>query len=497
MNPLIKQIHRRAFLMNPLHSFGAMALGTLLAKTGFAADRAFGTATDERSTPQLQPRFGGLAELPHFSPRAKRVVCLFQSGGLSHVDLFDDKPSLHQRAGENLPDSVRGGQRLTGMTAGQAEFPVVPALWPGKQCGQQGIWISNLLPHLQSVADELCMIKSVHSEAINHDPAITLFNTGNQQPGYASMGAWLSYGLGSENEDLPAFIAMVSQGRGKNPGQPIFSRLWGSGFLPSSHQGVGLRPGVNAVPFLQDPQGTSREQRRQLLDDLNKLNSDFAERNGDPETLARIDAYEMAYRMQVSVPELTDLRDEPPEALAAYGPDVHRPGSYAANCFLARRLLERGVRFVQLFHRGWDQHIAIQRQLPMQCQDIDQPSAALIRDLKTRGLLDDTLVLFFTEFGRTVYGQGRLNDPGLGRDHHGRCFTVWMAGGGVKPGFEFGATDEFGYNIVENPIHLRDLHATVLHCLGIDHARFSYPFRGLNVRLTGVEEAHVIQDVLS
>jgi len=498
-----RQWHRRAFLGNPLRSIGLAALGTLLAKpfsTLTDLSAADGGAVSWNATnypPASQSRIGGLPELPHFPPKAKRVICLFQSGGLSQVDLFDDKPTLHQRAGEDLPSSVRGGQRLTGMTSGQSSFPVVPAMWGGKRCGEQGIWISDLLPHLQTMADEICMVKSVYSEAINHDPGITLFNTGNQQPGYASMGAWLSYGLGSENENLPAFVAMVSQGRGKNPGQPIFSRLWGSGFLPSSHQGVGLRPGANAVPYLQDPSGVQRSQRRELLNDLQQLNQAFADRNGDPETLARINAYEMAFRMQMSVPELTDLSQESSDSLMAYGPDVQRPGSYAANCLLARRLLERGVRFVQLFHRGWDQHIAIQRQLPMQCQDVDQPTAALLRDLKQRNLLEDTLVLFFTEFGRTSYAQGRLGDPGLGRDHHGRCFTVWMAGGGVKRGFEYGATDEFSYNIVEKPVHLRDLHATVLHCLGIDHARFTFPFRGLNVRLTGVEEARVVHDLLS
>jgi uncharacterized protein (DUF1501 family) len=495
IDPASQSIHRRAFLVDPLRSIGVMALGSLLAGKSWGNLRVnplpFALQDGDRSK---QTR--GLVGLPHFAPRAKRVVCLFQSGGLSQVDLFDDKEALHKRAGENLPDSIRGGQRLTGMTSGQSSFPMVPAMWGGKKSGQQGLWISDLLPHLQTVADELCVIKSVYSEAINHDPAITLFNTGNQQPGYASMGAWLSYGLGSENENLPAFIAMVSQGRGKNPGQPIFSRLWGSGFLPSSHQGVGLRPGTNPVPYLQDPPGIDRSQRREMLDDLQQLNQSFAARNGDPDTLARIDAYEMAFRMQTSVPELTDLKSESADTLAAYGPDAQRPGSYAANCLLARRLLERGVRFVQLFHRGWDQHIAIKRQLPMQCQDVDQPTAALIKDLKARGLLDDTLVLFFTEFGRTAFGQGTLGDPGMGRDHHGRCFTVWMAGGGLKRGIEYGSTDEFSYNIVEHPVHLRDLHATVLHCLGIDHARFSYPFRGLNVRLTGVEEAHVVKDIL-
>jgi uncharacterized protein (DUF1501 family) len=311
------------------------------------------------------------------------------------------------------------------------------------------------------------------------------------------MGAWASYGLGTENQNLPAFIAMVSQGTGKNPGQPIFSRLWGSGFLPSSHQGVGLRPGANPVLYLNNPPGVDATQRRALLDDLAQLNARRAAELGDPETLTRIHAYEMAFRMQTSVPELTDISGESAATLDAYGPDVRKPGSYAANCLLARRLLERDVRFVQLFHRGWDQHIAIARQLPNQCRDIDQPTTALVKDLKQRGLLEDTLVVFATEFGRTVFSQGKLGDPGAGRDHHGRCFTVWLAGGGIKGGIEYGATDDFCYNITEKPVHLRDFHATILHCLGIDHAKFTHPFRGLNVRLTGVEEAHVVRDILA
>jgi len=311
------------------------------------------------------------------------------------------------------------------------------------------------------------------------------------------MGAWVSYGLGSENENLPAFIAMVSQGTGKNPGQPIFSRLWGSGFLPSSHQGVGLRPGANPVLYLDNPPGVDRPQRRALLDDLAQLNDLRGRELGDPEALARIHAYEMAYRMQMSVPELTDIHDESPETLEAYGPEVRKAGSYAANCLLARRLLERDVRFVQLFHRGWDQHIAITRQLPNQCRDIDQPTAGLIHDLKRRGLLDDTLIVFATEFGRTAFSQGKLTDPGRGRDHHGRCFTVWLAGGGIRGGMEYGATDDFAYNIAEKPVHLRDLHATILHCLGIDHARFTHKFRGVDVKLTGFEEAHVVKGILA
>lgn len=473
-----QEVSRRRFLTGSAGGLGSLALAWLMSENGLAAERVS-------------------QALPHFAPKAKRVICLFQSGGVSHVDLFDDKPKLHEYAGKEIPPSVKGDQRLTGMTSRQSAYPVVPPLKSGKQSGESGIWLSDLLSHTQEVVDELALIKTVHTEAINHDPAVTFMNTGNQQPGYPSMGAWLSYGLGSENENLPAFITMTSQGSGKNPGQPIFSRLWGSGFLPSSHQGVGLRPGANPVLYLANPPGTNRKQRRAMLDDLAALNQARAEQLGDPETLTRIQAYEMAFRMQMSVPDLTDLSDESEATLESYGPDVHRPGSYAANCLLARRLAERDVRFVQLYHRGWDQHIALARQLPNQCRDIDQPTAALIKDLKQRGLLEDTLVLFMTEFGRTTFSQGRYGAPSAGRDHHGRCFTCWMAGGGIQGGIEYGKTDDFCYNIAENPVHLRDFHATLLHCMGIDHRKFSYRFRGLHVKLTGVEEAHVVRDLLA
>ena len=486
MDPIQERLNhltRRTFLGQTARGVGGLALGTMLFPDLLGASK--GT------------REGGLAGLPHFAPKAKRILCLFQSGGLSHVDLFDHKPMLKQMAGKDLPPSVKGTQRLTGMTSGQGSYPCTPALKDGKLCGKNGLWISDLLPHLQTVADEMCFIKSLFTEAINHDPAITFMNTGNQLPGYASMGAWASYGLGTENANLPAFIAMVSQGTGKNPGQPVFSRLWGSGFLPSNHQGVGLRPGANPVLYLQNPPSVDGAQRRELLDDLSALNAERAKEIADPETITRIKAYEMAYRMQTSVPELTDISSESKATLESYGPEVTRPGSYAANCLLARRLLERDVRFVQLFHRGWDQHIALSLQLPNQCHDIDQPTAALLKDLKARGMLEDTLVVFATEFGRTAFSQGGFGNPGSGRDHHGRSFTIWMAGGGVKPGFEYGATDEFGYNIAKDPVHLRDLHATILHCLGIDHERFTFKFRGLNVKLTGVEEAHVVKGVLA
>lgn len=492
IDSIAMQLSRRTFLGDAARGIGQIALGSLLLSS-CASSRAINAAPSS-SAPLLR---GGLPGLPHFPPRAKRVLCLFQSGGLSHIDLFDDKPKLHEYAGKDLPPSVKGTQRVTGMTSGQDHFLVRPPLALGKRCGKSGLWLSDLLPHLQTMADDLCIIKSLNTEAINHDPAITFMNTGNQLPGYASMGAWASYGLGSDNQNLPAFIAMVSQGSGKNPGQPIFSRLWGNGFLPSSHQGVALRPGGNPVPFLDNPVGIERGQRRAMLDELRTLNELRAQEIGDAETLARVQAYELAFRMQASVPELMDTSGESATTLAAYGPDVQKPGSYAANCLLARRLLERGVRFVQLFHRGWDQHIAIGRQLPNQCRDVDQPTAAVLRDLKQRGLLEDTLVVFATEFGRTAYSQGGINDPSSGRDHHGKCFTVWLAGGGVRGGIEHGTTDDFSYNVATNSVHLRDLHATVLHCLGIDNTRFTYRFRGLETKLTGVEPAHVVHSILS
>jgi hypothetical protein len=461
MNPLhdyYNQLSRRTFLGNSACTLGTAALASLMMKDEVQASSLAGSH--------------GLSSLPHFAAKAKRVIYLFQSEGPSQVDLFDYKPELRKLHGTELPPSVRGTQRLTGMTSKQNTLPIVAPFWDMKRCGKHGTWISDLLPHTQTIADDICIVKSMHTEAINHDPAITFLTTGNQQPGYPSLGSWVSYGLGSENENMPAYIAMVSQGSGKNPGQPIFSRVWGSGFLPSSHQGVNLRPGGNPVLYLANPDGVSRAQRRELLDDLSQLNALRLAETGDPETITRIGAYEMAFKMQASVPDLTDLSGESAATLESYGSEVRRPGSYAANCLLARRLLERGVRFVQLFHRGWDQHIAIKKQLPAQCHDTDQPTAALIKDLKQRGLLEDTLVVWAGEFGRTVYSQGAIGSPGAGRDHHGRCFTIWMAGAGVKPGYEYGATDEFCYNIASDPVHIRDLNATILHLLGIDHSRF-------------------------
>ena len=483
MNPLI--FSRRAFLGRAANGLGHVALSSLLLPS--LTKLALGGQPDE----------GNMEAFRTIAPKAKRVIYLFQSGGPSHVDLFDGKDVLTKLHGTDLPDSVRGGQRVTGMTSGQSSFPVVQPIAAGKPCGPAGVWISDLLPYTQKIAGEICVIRSMHTEAINHDPAITLINTGSMQLGNASAGAWVSYGLGTDNANLPAYMVLISQGTGKNPDQPIFSRLWGAGFLPSEHQGVILRAGADPVLYLDNPAGVSRAQRRSQLDDLAILNQRFAADVGDPETVARIHAYEMAFRMQASVPELTDLSDETAATFELYGPESRKPGTYAANCLLARRLAERGVRFIQLFHRGWDQHIAITKQLPNQCRDTDQPSAALILDLKQRGLLEDTLVIWGGEFGRTVYSQGKLGSPVAGRDHHGRCFSIWMAGAGVKGGHAIGATDDFCWNITEDPHHIRDLNATMLNQLGIDHHRLTYPYRGLDQKLTGVEPAKVMSKILA
>jgi hypothetical protein len=408
---------------------------------------------------------------------------------------MDYKPRLKELHGSELPDSIRQGQRLTGMTSGQKSFPVVAPKFRFDPAGDQGAFFSELLPHTAAMVDDLCIVRSVHTEAINHDPAITFMQTGSQQPGRPSLGAWLSYGLGSEADDLPAFVVMISHGSGRDANQGLLDRLWGSGFLPSSHQGVKFRSGAEAVLYLNDPPGIDRKLRRQMLDQLGKLNGQQQALDGDPEIGARISQYEMAFRMQASVPELTDLSDEPEETFALYGPDSRKPGTYAANCLMARRMVERGVRFVQLYHRGWDNHGNLPSNIPKQCQDIDQPQAALVTDLKRRGLLDDTLVVWGGEFGRTVYSQGSLQDD-YGRDHHGRCFSMWMAGGGMRAGAVIGQTDDYGYNIVQDPVHIHDLHATFLHCLGLDHQRLTYRFQGRDFRLTDVA-GKVVQPMLS
>lgn len=473
-------IARRHFLQSTSIGLGAAALGELLLESQSAA--------------AVVP--GVLPEL-HTPPRAKRVIYLFMSGGPSHIDLFDYKPELKQHHAEELPASIRMGQRVTGMTSGQTSFPCVAPMFSFQQHGQSGTWLSELLPHTGTIVDEITLIKSLHTEAINHDPATTYLQTGSQQPGRPSFGAWLSYGLGTENDNLPAFIVLISQGSGNKTDQPIFSRLWGSGFLPSRHQGVRFRSGQDPVLFLSNPPGMDPQGRRALLDAVRDLNSIAAKSVGDSEIETRIAQYEMAFRMQTSVPELSDISSEPKHILEAYGiRDDATDGGFARNCLLARRMVERGVRFVQLMHRGWDQHSDLPKQIRGQCRDVDQPTAALIKDLKQRGLLDDTIVVFGGEFGRTVYSQGTLTADNHGRDHHGRCFSMWVAGGGFKPGVSVGQTDDYCYNIVEDPIHIHDLNATILHALGIDHQRLTYRFQGRDFRLTDVH-GNVVAKLLS
>jgi hypothetical protein len=438
----------------------------------------------------------GLPGLPHFMPRAKRVIYLFQSGAPSQLDLFDYKPRLQDLCGQELPDSIRRGQRLTGMTAAQASFPVAPSRFRFARHGQSGAWISELLPHTARVVDQLCIIASMSTEAINHDPAITFLQTGAQLAGRPSIGAWLSYGLGSINQDLPAFVVLVSQGSGNPADQPLYDRLWGSGFLPSKYQGVKFRSVGDPVLYLSNPRGLNRAARRRMLDDLAQLNHIQLEEYGDPEIATRIAQYELAFRMQTSVPELLDVSHEPRQVFEMYGPESRKPGSFAANCLMARRLAERGVRFIQLFHRGWDQHTNLPRQIAGQARDTDQASAALIWDLKQRGLLEETLVVWGGEFGRTVYCQGTLTAEEYGRDHHPRCFTMWLAGGGVKAGMSFGETDDYGYNVIKDAVHVHDLHATLLHCLGIEHTRLTFQFQGRHHRLTDVRGT-VVKPILA
>lgn len=461
-----QSVNRRALLQHSASAIGTAALAGLFARDTHAQDAA-------------------AAQLTHFAPKAKRIVYLFQSGGPSHLELYDHKPKLKELHGTELPDSIRQGQRLTGMTSGQKSFPVVAPKFAFQQAGQNGTWISELLPHTAKVIDDICLIRSMHTEAINHDPAITFIQTGSQQPGRPSLGAWLSYGLGSEAEDLPAFIVLISHGSGKDANQGLLERLWGSGFLPSNHQGVKLRSSGDPVLYLSDPPGIDRDLRRAMLDGLAKLNQRELAQSGDPEIATRIAQYEMAFRMQASVPDLTDLSTETAQTFELYGDEAKQPGTFAANCLLARRLLERGVRCVQLYHRGWDQHGGLPLNIPKQAHDVDQPQAALITDLKQRGMLEDTLIVWAGEFGRTVYGQGGLQEN-YGRDHHGRCFSVWLAGGGIQPGVVHGETDDYGYNITRDPVHIHDLNATILHCLGYDHKRLTFRFQGRDYRLTDV-----------
>ena len=482
-NNFTKPMDRRGFFKMGGAGLGGLALSSMLNPEAMASD--------------IQK------QLPHFAPKAKRIIFLFMNGGPSQHDLFDHKPLLREHHGKELfiREGKEGGfikseQRLTGMSSGQASFPIAGHQWDFKQHGNSGAWISDLMPHTAKIADDLCFVKSMYTEAINHDPAVTFFQTGHQIPGRPSFGSWLSYGLGTANKNLPDFSVLVSQGTGRPGGQPIYTKLWGNGFLPSVHQGVQFRAGNDPVLYLSNPKGERRKDRRHLLDNLNGLNQLAMEQHHDAETQTRIEQYEMAYRMQMSVPEALSLGDEPKSTFELYGEASKTPGTFAANCIMARRQAERGVRFIQLYHRGWDQHNNIPTALPKQCMDVDQASAALVTDLKQRGLLDDTLVVWGGEFGRTAYCQGKLTEDEYGRDHHPRCFTYWMAGGGIKPGITHGETDEFGYNVVDGGVHVHDFHATMLHQLGIDHEKLTFKYQGRAFRLTDVH-GHVVKDILS
>ena len=478
------EINRRHFLSKAGLSIGGLALASL--------SNPLNVLGNVNNVIGSSDSIGGR----HFAPKAKRVIYLFQSGGPSQHDLFDYKPLLNKMQGQDLPESVRKGQRVTGMTAGQKSFPLAGSQFNFKQHGKSGAWLSDLLPFTSEIADELCFVKSMHTEAINHDPAITFFQTGSQQPGRPCIGSWSSYGLGSSNKNLPEFCVLLSKGSGFAAAQPLYSRLWGSGFLPSLHQGVQFRAGKDPVLYLNNPPGVSDEARRSSLDYYQKIQDLRFESEKDAEIQSRIAQYEMAYRMQTSVPGVTDISNEPDYILDMYGPEARIPGTYAANCLLARKLAESGVNFIQLYHRGWDQHGNLPRQIKGQCNDTDQPSAALIKDLKMRGLLEDTLVVWGGEFGRTNYCQGNLTADTYGRDHHPLCFSMWMAGGGIKPGISYGETDEFGYNIVQDPVHVHDFQATMLHLMGMNHEKFTFKHQGRRYRLTDVH-GNVVNDILS
>ena len=466
-------LNRRLFLQQSGLSVGTAALTTLLGNSARAA-------TETGQAHAALPGF------PNFAPKAKRIIYLFQSGAPSQMDLFDPKPMLEERRGQELPSSIRQGQRLTTMTSGQASFPVAPTIFKFAQHGQSGMWLSELMPAMSTIADEFCMIRTVNTEAINHDPAITFCQTGSQLAGRPSIGSWLSYGLGSENQDLPAYVVLTSFGSGRPDDQPLYDRLWSAGFLPSKHQGVKFRNKGDAVLYLSNPPGVDPATRRGTLDRIAALNNQHFQQVGDPEIQTRIAQYEMAFRMQTSVPELLDVSKEPKSVLEMYGPDVHRPGSYAANCLLARRLAERDVRFVQLFHMGWDHHGGLPAAIRGQCKDTDQATAALIKDLKQRDLLKDTLIVWGGEFGRTIYSQGGITPTDYGRDHHPRCYTMLLAGAGVKAGTTYGETDDYCYNIVRDPVHVHDLNATILHLLGIEHTKLTYRYQGRDFRLTDI-----------
>jgi hypothetical protein len=470
-------VNRRYFLSRAALGLGSVALGSLLIKDLFRPD---------------EDKF--LANLPHFAPKAKRVIYLFQNGAPSQLESWDYKPLLNKMMGEELPESVRNGQRLTGMTSSQSNFPLVGSHFSFKQHGSSGAWVSSIFPKMAEIVDDLCIIKSMHTEAINHDPALTFMQTGAQQGNRPSMGAWLSYGLGSENQNLPAFCVLLSKGSGN--GQGVYSKLWTNGFLDSTHQGVQFSNSEERVLYLENQDNFSKADRRKMLDHLETLNQMNYEEVGDPEIQNKIKQYELAYRMQTAVPEITDISDEPDHIVKMYGPECLIPGTYASNCLLARKLSESGVRFVQLYHQGWDQHGNLVNEMKGQAKDVDRPSAALIKDLKQRGLLDETLVIWGGEFGRTNFCQGKFDPENYGRDHHPRAYSIWMAGGGVKPGIVYGETDEFGYNIIENPVHVNDFHATVLNLLGLDHEKLIYKHLGRRYRLTDVA-GHVVKPILA
>ncbi|MEX1040892.1 MAG: DUF1501 domain-containing protein [Pirellulaceae bacterium] len=484
-----RQEHITAMTRRHFFAQGAMGLGTAALASLMGEETALAGSVPSSG-------IGGLPSLPHFAPKAKRAIYLFMAGAPCQQDLFDYKPKMDELYDTDLPESVRQGQRLTTMTSGQKRFPIAPSMYKFDQYGKNGTWISELLPYTAKMVDDICLIKSVHTEAINHDPAITYICTGNQLPGRPSLGSWLSYGLGSLNNNLPSFVVMTPSWSSGKTAQALYNRLWGAGNLPSKHSAVTWRSEGDPILYLSNPDGIGDNVRRRMLDSLSTLNNQTFQQSGDPETQSRIAQYEMAFRMQQSVPELTDLSQETQHTLDMYGPEATKAGTFANSCLMARRMLERDVRFVQIFHRDWDQHGNIKGHLPAQCKDVDQPGWALVQDLKRRGMLEDTLVIWGGEFGRTVYCQGGLSRENYGRDHHPRCFTVWMAGGGIKPGFEYGATDDFSYNITENPVHIHDMNATILHCLGIDHSRFSIKSQGLDIRLTGVEKQTPVYDVL-
>ncbi|UZD23330.1 DUF1501 domain-containing protein [Algoriphagus halophytocola] len=472
--------NRRKFLSKLSLGVGSLALGSLLVPDLFS-----GKSEAEEAM---------MSALPHFAPKAKRIIYLFQNGAPSQLESFDYKPLLNKRMGEELPESIRGGQRLTGMTAGQSSFPLVGSYYKFNQYGESRAWISDAFPHTSKIVDDICIVKSMHTDAINHDPALTFFQTGAQVGNRPSMGSWLSYGLGSENSNLPAFSVLLSRGRGN--GQGVYSKLWSNGFLDATHQGVQFSNSEDPVLYLKDPESMSRGERRKMIDQIAAMNELNLKQFNDPEIAAKVQQYEMAYRMQTAVPEMTDVSKEPESIIKLYGPDCLVPGTYAANCLLARKLSESGVRFVQLYHQGWDQHGNLPNEMKLQAEDVDQASAALITDLKQRGLLDETLVIWGGEFGRTNYCQGKMVVDNYGRDHHPRAFSIWMAGGGVKSGMVYGETDEFGYNITENPVHVHDFQATVLHLMGIDHERMTYKHLGRRYRLTDVS-GKVVKDLIA